>query len=38
MSGTLKHIAEGLDTLNKHLEKMDKQVQQNRLDIEGLKH
>lgn len=38
MSGTLKHIAEGLDTLNKHLEKMDGQIQQNRMDIEGLKH
>jgi septal ring factor EnvC (AmiA/AmiB activator) len=38
MSGTLKHIADGLDTLNKHLEKMEGQVQQNMRDIEGLKH
>ena len=38
MSETLQHIAIGLDTLNKHLEKMDGQVQQNRIDIEGLKH
>jgi len=37
MSETLQHIASSLDTLNKHLEVMERQVQQNRLDIEGLK-
>jgi len=37
MSGTLQHIAASLDTLNKHLERMEGQVQQNRIDIESLK-